>query len=131
MSLSSDPRSIPELFGDAIEQLGKLVQNEVQLARAEISQKAAEAGMGAAYVGAAAILCIPVLVLLLMALAQWLIQMGFSPVASHLMAAAVGALVSVVLGLVGLNRLKPENLTPTVTMRQVKRDVAAAKEMVK
>jgi putative superfamily III holin-X len=131
MSLSSDPRSIPELFGDAIEQLGKLVQNEVHLARAEISQKAAQAAMGAAYVGAAAILCIPVLVLLLMALALWLIQMGFSPMASHLIAAAVGALVSVVLALVGLNRLKAENLTPTVTMRQVKRDVAAAKELVK
>ena len=131
MSLSSDPRSIPELFGDAIEQLGKLVQNEVQLARAEISEKAAQAGMGAAYVAAAAVLCIPVLVLLLMAFALWLVQMGFSPVVSHLMAAAVGALLSVVLGLVGLNRLKPENLTPNVTLRQVKRDVAAAKEMVK
>jgi putative superfamily III holin-X len=131
MSLSSDPRSIPELFGDAIEQLGKLVQNEVQLARAEISQKAAQAAMGAAYVGAAAILCIPVLVLLLMALALWLIQMGFSPVSAHLLAAAAGALVSVLLGIVGLNRLKPENLTPNVTLRQVKRDVAAAKEMAK
>lgn len=131
MSLSSDPRSIPELFGDAIEQLGKLVQNEVQLARAEIADKAAQAAMGAAYVGAAAILCIPVLVLLLMALALWLVQMGFSPVASHLIAAGVGALVSVVLAFVGLNRLKAENLTPTVTLRQVKRDVAAAKEMVK
>jgi putative superfamily III holin-X len=131
MSLSSDPRSIPELFGDAIEQLGKLVQNEVQLARAEISEKAAQAVMGAAYVGAAAILCIPVLVLLLMALALWLIQMGFSPVVSHLLAAGVGGLVSVLLAFVGLNRLKAENLTPTVTLRQVKRDVAAAKEMVK
>jgi uncharacterized membrane protein YgcG len=131
MSLSSDPRSIPELFGDAIEQLGKLVQNEVQLARAEIADKAAQAAMGAAYVGAAAILCIPVLVLVLMALALWLIQMGFSPVASHLIAAAVGALVGVVLALVGLNRLKTEKLTPTVTLRQVSRDVAAAKEMVK
>ena len=131
MSLSSDPRSIPELFGDAIEQLGKLVQNEVQLARAEIADKAAQAAMGAAYVGAAAILCIPVLVLLLMALALWLVQMGFSPVASHLIAAAIGALVSVVLALVGLNRLKAENLTPTTTLRQVKRDVAAAKEMMK
>ncbi len=131
MSLSSDFRSIPELFGDAIEQLGKLVQNEVQLARAEISQKAAQAAMGVAYVGAAAILCIPVLVLLLMALALWLIQMGFSPVSAHLLAAAAGALVSVLLGIVGLNRLKPENLTPNVTLRQVKRDVAAAKEMAK
>jgi len=34
MALSNDLNAIPRLFGDAVEQLGKLVQNEVQLARA-------------------------------------------------------------------------------------------------
>ncbi len=38
MSISDDVRTIPALFGDAIEQLGKLVQNEVQLARAELTE---------------------------------------------------------------------------------------------
>jgi hypothetical protein len=70
-------------------------------------------------------------VILLIALALWLTQMGLSPVVSHLVAAAIGAAVSVVLGLVGLNRLKPENLTPTVTIQQVERDVAAVKEIAR
>ena len=131
MSLSNDVRSIPALFGDAIEQLGKLVHNEVQLARAEISEKVAQAGTGVAYVAAAGVVMIPVLVVLLIALALWLNQKGLSPVMSHLLAAAIGAGVSIVLGLVGLNRLKPEKLTPTVTIRQVERDVAAAKELAK
>jgi Putative Actinobacterial Holin-X, holin superfamily III len=131
MSLSNDVRSIPALFGDAIEQLGKLVSNEVQLARAEISEKVAQAGMGVAYVAAAGVLMIPVLVVLLITLALWLNQMGMSPVVSHLIAAAVGAAVSLILGLVGLNHLKPEKLTPTVTIQQVERDVAAAKELAK
>ena len=61
MSLSNDVRSIPALFGDAIEHLGKLVHNEVQLARAEISEKVAQAGMGVAYVAAAGVLMIPFL----------------------------------------------------------------------
>src|SRR3954470_829570 len=113
MSLSNDVRSIPALFGDAIEQLGKLVHNEVQLARAEIAEKVAQAGMGGAYVAAAGVLMIPVLVVLLITLALWLNQMGLSPVTSHLLAAAIGAGVSIVLGLVGLNRLKPEKLTPS------------------
>ena len=130
MSLSSDIGSIPELFGDAIEQLGKLVQNEVQLARAEISQKMTQAGRGAA-IAAAAILAIPVLVMLLITLALWLNQMGLSPVLSHLIAAAAGALVSVVLGVMGMSYLKPEKLTPDVTIGQVKRDVAAAKDMAR
>ena len=131
MSLSSDIGSIPELFGDAIEQLGKLVQNEVQLARAEISQKMTQAGRGAAYIAAAAILAIPVLVMLLITLALWLNQMGLSPVLSHLTAAAAGALASVVLGVMGTSYLKPEKLTPNVTIGQVKRDVAAAKDMAR
>ena len=45
MSLSDDFNAIPKLFGDAVEQLAKLVQNEVQLARAELSQKITQAGI--------------------------------------------------------------------------------------
>ena len=59
MSLSSDLNAIPRLFGDAVEQLGKLVQNEVQLARAELSQKITQASIGAAYIAGAAILFDP------------------------------------------------------------------------
>ena len=131
MSLSNDLRSIPALFGDAVEQLGKLVSNEVQLARAEISEKVAQAGMGVAYVAAAGVLLIPVLVVLLITLALWLTQMGLSPVISHLIAAAIGMVLSLILGLVGLNHLKPQKLSPTVTIQQVERDVAAAKELAK
>jgi hypothetical protein len=131
MSLSNDVHSIPALFGDAIEQLGKLVHNEVQLARAEISEKVAQAGMGVTYVAAAGVLMIPVLVVLLITLALWLNDMGLSLVISHLIAAASGAVVSVILGVVGLNRFKAEKLTPTVTIQQVECDVAAAKELAK
>ena len=131
MSLSGDLHSIPRLFGDAVEQLGKLVQNEAQLARAEISQKVAQAGIGAAYVVGAGILAIPVLVVLLIALALGLTQLGLSPVAAHLVAAGIGALVSGILGMVGISYLKPENLKPKVTIQQVGRDVETAKEMAR
>lgn len=131
MSLSADLNAIPKLFGDAVEQLGKLVQNEVQLARAELSQKISQAGIGAAYVISAAILCIPVLVVLLIALALWLAQLGLSPVVAHLAAAAGGAAISVVLALVGMSYFKPENLKPKVTMQQVQRDITTAKELAR
>ena len=131
MSLAQDFRSIPELFGNAVEQLGKLVHNEVQLARAEISEKVTQAITGAAFVGVAATLLIPTLVVLLITLALWLNQLGWSLVISHLLAAAVGGVVSIVLGLVGMSYLRAENLTPKVTIQQVERDVAAAKELAK
>ena len=124
-------RSIPGLFGDAVEQLGKLVQNEVQLARAELSEKLTQAGMGVAYLGAAAIFLIPVLVMLLITLALWFAQSGMSAVTAHLLAAALGGVLCAVLAFMGMSYLKPDNLKPKIIMREVQRDVAAAKEIVK
>ena len=131
MALSNDLNAIPRLFGDAVEQLGKLVQNEVQLARAELAQKMTQASIGAAYVTGAAILSIPVLVVLLIAMALWLTQLGLSPVVAHLAAAACGAVISVILAMVGMSHLKPKNLKPKVTMQQVERDITTAKEMAR
>jgi hypothetical protein len=131
MSLSSDIRSIPELFGDAIAQLGKLVQNEAQLARAEISQKITQAKIGAGYLVAAAIFMIPVIAMLLFTLALWLIERGFSPIEAHLIVAGAGGLISIGLILIGMSYLTPTNLTPNVTMQQLERDVKVTKEMAK
>lgn len=131
MALSDDLNVIPKLFGDAVEQLGKLVQNEAELARAELSQKLAQAGIGAAFVGLAGLFSVPVLVLLLIAFALWLTQLGFAPVTAHLLAAAAGAVVALILGLMGMSYLKPANLKPRVTMREVERDIATAKELVR
>jgi putative superfamily III holin-X len=131
MSLSRDLNDIPKLFGDAVEQLGKLVQNEAQLARTEMSEKITQAGIGTAYLAGAAALCIPVLVMLLMALSIALIQAGLSPVAAYLASAVVAAVIAGILAAIGLNRLKPENLTPNVTIKEVGRDVASAKELAR
>ena len=75
---SPTERSISELFGDAISQLAKLVGNEFALARAEMSEKAAQAGRAAAMIAAGAVVMIPALVLLLFAAASALIKSGFS-----------------------------------------------------
>lgn len=129
MTLSNDVRDIPRLFGDAVEQLGKLVRNEAQLAQAELSQKVTQASIGAAYIAGAAMLAVPVLVLTLIALALWLGQHGINPALAHLIAGAIGLAVSVILAMVGKSYLTPANLTPKVTMRQVEKDVATVQEM--
>jgi VIT1/CCC1 family predicted Fe2+/Mn2+ transporter len=131
MGLLQEAQEINRLFGDAVEQLGKLVQNEAQLAKAELSQKLTQAVMGAGYVAGAAILIIPVLVMLLITLALWLIQMGLSPVVSHLLAAVAGAVISGLLAVIGLRHLKAGKLTPNVTLHEVEKDVAAVKEMAR
>jgi hypothetical protein len=127
---SPTDRSIPELFGDAVGQLAKLVGNEFALARAELSEKMAQVGRAAAMIGAGAAIMIPALVLLLFAAAAALIRSGLSDPVAYLIAGGGAAVVAGVLIAVGLERLSGDALKPSVTLEQVQRDKLAAKEMV-
>ena len=128
---SQTDRSIPELFGDAVAQLAKLVGNEFALARAELSEKMAQAGRAAAMIGAGAVIMIPALVLLLFAAAAALIRSGLSNPVAYLITGGGAAVVAGALISVGLQRLSGEALKPSVTLEQVQRDKLAAKEMVR
>jgi uncharacterized membrane protein YqjE len=131
MSLSEDLRTIPTLLGDAVEQLGKLVQNEAQLARAELSEKISTALRGVLLMAAAAILIGPVLVMLLAALALALHAAGLSPFLAAVVSALVGAGIAAVLLLIGRSHLRPAKLTPTVTLHELEADIGAVKELVR
>lgn len=127
---SPTERSIPELFGDAISQLAKLVGNEFALARAEMSEKAAQAGRAAAMIGAGAVVMIPALVVLLFAAASALVKSGVSDPVAYLCAGGGAAVLAGILIAVGLNRLSGDALKPSITLQQVEKDKMAAKELV-
>jgi hypothetical protein len=129
--LTQDARSISRLLGGAFEQLAQLVQTEIRLAKAELADKAAKAGMGVGLVFGGLLLMVPALVLFLIALALFLTNMGLSPVTAHLLAGAIGAGASAVLLVSGLARLKPSGLMPDTTIRQIQKDIAAAKEVAR
>ncbi|MEA2195841.1 MAG: hypothetical protein QOG42_2558 [Solirubrobacteraceae bacterium] len=124
-------RSIPELFSDAVGQLAKLVGNEFDLARAELSEKAGQAGRAVGMIGAGAVILIPALVLLLFAVSAALIRSGLSDPVAYLIVGLGTALLSAVLIAVGMSRLSGGALKPTITLDQVQRDKVAAKEMVR
>jgi hypothetical protein len=128
---SQSSRSIPELFSDAVGQLAKLVGNEFELARVELSEKASQVGRAAAIIGAGAVILMPALVLLLFALSAALIRGGFSEPVAYLLTGAGAALVSGALIGIGLSRLSVDALKPSVTLDQVQRDKVAAREMVR
>ena len=129
--LNNDARSISRLIGDAFEQLSHLVQTEIRLARAELADKARSAGIGVGLLFGGLLLIVPALVLFLIALALFLVQQGMSPVGAHLLSGLVGAVLGGVLIGIGLQRLKPSSLTPDTTIRQVQKDIAAAKEIAR
>jgi hypothetical protein len=128
---SPTDRSIPELFGDAVGQLAKLIGNEFALARAEVSEKMAQAGRAAAMIAAGAVIMIPALVVLLFAAGSALIRSGFSDPVAFLLAGGGAAIVAGALIAVGVSRVSGGAMTPAVTLEQVQRDKLAAKEMVR
>ena len=129
--ISPSSQSIPELVSDVVGQLATLVGNEFDLARAELSEKAGQAGRAAGMIGAGAVILIPALVLLLFAFSAALIRSGLSEPVAYLIVGFGAALVSVGLIAVGLSRISGGALKPTVTLDQVQRDKVAAKEMVR
>jgi len=128
---SQDRRSIPELLSDAMSQLAKLIGNEFELARTELSEKAGLVGRGIAMIGAGAVILIPALVLLLFAISAALIRSGLSEPLAYLLTGAAAAVVSAALIGIGLSRLSGDALKPSMTLDQVERDKIAAKEMVR
>ena len=127
---SQSSRSIPELFSDAVGQLAKLISNEFELARTELSEKVSQAGRAAGMIGAGAVILIPALVLLLFAFSAALIRSGLSEPVAYLIVGMGAALLSAGLIVVGMSRLTGGALKPKVTLDQIQRDKVAAKEMV-
>jgi len=106
--------TLPDLLGDAIDQL-----------------IAACACKGAAFIAAAGLIIIPSAVVLMISLAIFLMELGFSPLTSHLSVGVVGLLGAVALVMVGVSYLKSENLKLKVTTEQLARDVATAKDLTR
>ena len=127
---ANDSRSVSELFGDALSQFSKLVRNELQLARAEISMKVGQTTTAIELLAGAAVFLIPALVLLLMSLATWLVEIGIRSSLAQLIAGLVGLSVVALLGAIGSNWLKTNSLVPQRTLDQFQQDAAAVREHV-
>jgi hypothetical protein len=127
----NDLRTISTLLGDALSQFAKLFQNEVDLAKAEFSEKIQKVGGAIGFIAGGAILVIPALVMALFALSAALISAGWSQPLSYLTSAIVAAVLAGVFLTIGINRLDARNLTPRETIRQLEKDKDTAKEMVR
>jgi hypothetical protein len=128
MKPEDDRRSLSDLLAAALTRLSLLAQTEIRLARAEISQKVTTAGVGIGLVAIAAVFTIPGLVLLLMALAEWLTQHGLSASGANAVAGGGALIVAALLLGIGLSRLRAEALKPKRTLKQLRLDSAIAKE---
>ena len=129
MPALKEDRSIGELFGQLSQDMTLLFRQELQLARAELSEKISQvtsnlvsivAGGFVAYVGALAL--VAALILGLQDLAE------ISPWVSALIVGAIFAVAGYVMLNRGLKELKRVDLAPRRTVETLKDDVQWAKE---
>ena len=127
MSMPTDNSSLGELISDALNQFKALLHSEVQLAKAELSNKASKAAVALAMLAAGATFALATIVMLLFTIAALLADAGIPEGFAALLATLIGAGATAVLCWVGLQKLRSDSLVPKRTVRQLQDDAAAAK----
>lgn len=128
--MNADPRSVPQLLGDLTREVTTLVRKEVQLIRAEFSEKVTQLEVGAGSVAAGAICLLVALNVLAGALVIALTEfMGAGWAA--LLVGVVLAVLGAVLVKKGASNLSPSELVPERTAHQVSQDATMLREQVR
>jgi uncharacterized membrane protein YqjE len=119
-------KGVVDLAGEALKDIGVLLQTELQLLRAEISEKLTFTALSAALIGAGALLLMATIVLILQAAIAGLVAYGVSMPVAILIVAAVTLLAGVGLIWSGINRLSLARLAPSKTLDQLQKDSTVA-----
>ncbi|HSV28325.1 MAG TPA: phage holin family protein [Candidatus Omnitrophota bacterium] len=123
-------RSLASLFTELSRELGTLFRQEIQLAKVEATEKAKQAGAGAAEVAVGGL----ILFVAFQALVATAI-LGLSYVVEPWLAALIVAVAIAVVGAVvlakGLSNLRGDNLTPRRTIDTLRANTQWAKEQLR
>ncbi len=125
----SDDRSAPALVGDLINQTTELFRKEIQLLRAELSEKSSQATTAAGMILGGAVVGLVALNVLAAALVAALANIMDGGWAA-LIVGVVLAIVAYIMANKGISDLKMSNLTPDRTAHSVSKDAQMAKGKV-
>ena len=113
-------RSLGELFSDLSQQTAELIRQEMRLAKAELSEKAADVGRHAMLIGAGVAFALAAVVTLAGAVTLILIELGLAPWLAAVLAAAAMGVTAFVLAQSGITALKNKTIAPVETMHSLK-----------
>ena len=130
MAQVRDERSLGDLFSDLSRETTTLVRQEVQLAKAELTQSATEVARGIGMLVAGGAVAYAGLLFLLLAIVFGLIEAGWDAWLSALVVGLVVVAIGAVLVLRARESLKPANLAPQKTVETLKEDAEWAKEQI-
>ena len=125
---TEDPRSLGRLVGDLSEQTTRLVRAEINLARAEVTEKAKKLGVGAGLLAAAGVLGLYAFSVLL-ATAVLGLANAVAPWLAALIVALVLLAATAVLAFIGVRRVKAgAPPVPDRAIENVQQDVDSVKK---
>ena len=131
MAAHDSTRPLASLFTDLISEVTQLFQAEIRLVRAEMNEKVSRVANSGALIGAGAVVMLPAVFILLLAIVRWLEVAGL-PEQWGLLIVGVGvAALGAILLMKGINNLKGSALVPQRTIEQVQADFSVAREHVR
>jgi len=122
-------RPLTGLLTELAQETTTLVRKEVELAKAEVSEKVSQATTGAVSLAAGGLVAFAGLIFLLLAVTYYLATM-MEPWLAALIVGGVVTLVGVILVVIGKSRLNACNLQPTRTLATLQDDKRWAKEQL-
>ena len=121
--MNTDPRSLGEMFSDLTRETRMLIQQEIQLARTELSQNAKRVIPSLTMVVAGGLIAYGGLLAIVAAVVLGLIAIGLAAWAAALIGGLVVAGIGYALIRAGLASFRPQDLTPRQTIETLKEDV--------
>jgi hypothetical protein len=131
MATSKDERTLGEMFAELSRETRTLVQQELQLAKTELTEKASRMGKGAGLIVGGGLVAYGGLLAMIAGLVLILIAIGLPPWAAALVGGGLVAGIGYLLIRSGLAALSPQELTPRKTIETLKEDVQWLKAQAK
>ena len=123
-------RTVPELFSNLIDNLSRLLRQELKLATAEVKESVHEATTAVTNMAVGGVLALAGLILLLHAAVAWLVWLGMEPRWATLAVGLVVALLGLLLAYKGKRDMRTTQVAPQRTLHQLQRDAHVASEQV-
>lgn len=122
MATNTDDRSLGDMFATLSRETRTLFQQEVQLAKAELKEKAFKMGKGVGLIVGGGLIAYGGVLGIIAALVLGLIELGLPPWAGALVGGISVCGLGYLLIRLGLPALRPEELRPRQTIKTLKED---------
>ena len=131
MATTKDERTLGEMFAELSRETRTLVQQELQLAKTELTEKASKLGKGVGLIVGGGLIAYGGLLAIIAAMVLITIALGVPPWAAALVGGVLAAAIGYLLIRSGLAALKPQELTPQKTIDTLKEDAQWLRAQVK